>query len=195
MKIENYSQPHSSFLSLEKDMEIITNRLIKNDRLQKLLYYPTADCLTRPSLNDDQVLDLFRKHIKMVPKLYVDSSVLTYLIVSFDSFTPNFSNPEFRDNLIEFDIICHFDQWKLDSFSLRPYKIAAEIDTMFNERHLTGIGDLHFAGANQVVLTDEFAGLCLQYATIHGGEDTKNPLNPLDAKQIPTNYDIIFNNK
>jgi len=53
MKIENYSIPHSSFLSLEKDMEIITNRLIKNDRLKKLLYYPTTDCLTKPNLTSD----------------------------------------------------------------------------------------------------------------------------------------------
>ena len=193
MKIENYSIPHSSFLSLEKDMEIITNRLIKNDRLKKLLYYPTTDCLTKPNLTSDQTLELFGKQIKMVPKLYVDNSVLTYIIVNFDNFTPNFSNPEFRDNIIEFDIICHFDQWKLDSFSLRPYKIAAEIDTMFNERHLTGIGDLHFLGANQIILTDEFAGLCLMYSAIHGGEDKKNALNPLDAKQIPSNYDVIFN--
>ena len=193
MKIENYSKPHSSFLSLEKDMEIITNRLIKNDRLKKLLYYPTTDCLSRPNLTNDQTLELFGKHIKMVPKLYVDSSVLTYIIVSFDNFTPNYNNPEFRDNIIEFDIICHFDQWKLDSFSLRPYKIAAELDTMFNERHLTGIGDLHFLGANQIILTDEFAGLCVMYSAIHGGEDQKNPLNPLDQKQFKSNYDNIFN--
>jgi hypothetical protein len=31
---------------------------------------------------------------------------------------------------------------------LRPYKIAAEIDSMFNDRYLTGIGKLEFVGAN-----------------------------------------------
>jgi hypothetical protein len=51
---------------------------------------------------------LFGKNIKQVPKLSVDGSVLNYIIVSFDNFTPS-SNPEFRDNVIEFDIICHFD--------------------------------------------------------------------------------------
>jgi hypothetical protein len=54
---------------------------------------------------------------------------------------------------------------------LRPYKIAAEIDTMFNGKSLTGIGELEFMGANQIVLTDEFAGLCLMYRAVHGGED------------------------
>ena len=51
---------------------------------------------------------MFGKNIKNVPKLYVDGSVLTYIIINFDNFQPS-GNPEFRDNIIEFDIICHFD--------------------------------------------------------------------------------------
>jgi hypothetical protein len=31
---------------------------------------------------------------------------------------------------------------------LRPYRIAAEIDTMFEDKHLTGIGKLNFLSAN-----------------------------------------------
>jgi len=45
MKIESYSYPHSSFLSTEKDMNIIVNHFLKNERLKKLLYYNTKDCL------------------------------------------------------------------------------------------------------------------------------------------------------
>jgi hypothetical protein len=78
--------------------------------------------------------------------MYVDGSVLSYIIINFKNFTPS-ENPEFRDNIIEFDIICHFDQWQLEDFALRPYKIAAEIDSMFNNTHLTGIGELQFVGA------------------------------------------------
>jgi hypothetical protein len=78
----------------------------------------------------------------------LDSSVLNYVIISFDNFVPNANNPEFRDNIVSFDIVCHFDQWNLGDFKLRPYKIAAEIDTLFNDKHLTGIGTLQFLGAN-----------------------------------------------
>jgi len=31
---------------------------------------------------------------------------------------------------------------------LRPYKIAAEIDSMLNNKRLTGIGKIDFLGAN-----------------------------------------------
>lgn len=194
MKIDKNPQPKSSFLSMEKDMHLIANMMLRNPRLKKLLYYTSADALNRAEPNEDQTLEMFGKNIKIVPKLYVDNSVLNYIIVSFDNFTQNATNPEFRDNIVEFDIICHFDQWALKDFQLRPYKIAAEIDSMFNDKHLTGIGKLEFLGANQMILTDEFAGLCLMYQAIHGEEDKKNMLNPRDQEQFEKDFNQLMGN-
>lgn len=193
MKIVSYTYPNSGFLSTEKDMGIIVNAIMKNDRLKKMLYYTTTDCLNRPKLTQEQTLDLFGKQIKIVPKLYVDGSVMNYIIISFDNFTLNAANPEFRDNIIEFDIVCHFDQWHMKDFELRPYKIAAELDSMFNDKHLTGIGTLQFLGANQMILTDEYAGLCLMYQAIHGEEDKKKMPNPMDEQAFVENFDAMFN--
>ena len=193
MKVTSYQYPKSSFLSVDKDMSIITDYLMKNERLKKLLYYNTKDCLSRSRLTDDQTIEMFGKNIKIVPKLYVDGSVLNYIIVSFDNFTSNRTNSEFRDNIIEFDIICHFDQWQLQDFQLRPYKIAAEIDSMLNGQKLTGIGKLEFLGANQMILTDEYAGLCLMYSAIHGEEDKVNALKMEDEIDLDLNFNDIFN--
>ena len=192
MKVEGYQYPHSSFLSVEKDMGIITNMMLKNNRLKKLLYHTTKDCLKRPKLTEDQTVELIGKNIKMVPKLTVDGSVLNYIIITFDNFTRT-ENPEFRDNIIEFDIICHFDQWQLQDFQLRPYMIAAEIDTMFNEKHLTGIGTLNFLGANQIILTDEFAGLCLMYRAVHGEDDKKHSPTEKSEEDRIINFNELFN--
>lgn len=192
MKVEGYQYPHSSFLSVEKDMGIITNMMLKNNRLKKLLYHTTKDCLNRPKLTEDQTVDLIGKNIKMVPKLTVDGSVLNYIIITFDNFTRT-ENPEFRDNIIEFDIICHFNQWQLQDFQLRPYMIAAEIDTMFNEKHLTGIGTLNFLGANQIILTDEFAGLCLMYRAVHGEDDKKHSPTEKSEEDRVINFNELFN--
>ena len=193
MKIQNYVYPKSSFLSAEKDMNIIVDRIMKNDRLKKLLHYTTRDCLDRPRLTEEETAELFGKNIKLVPKLYVDGSVLNYMLISFDNFSRNGTNPEFRDNIIEFDIICHYDQWQLKDFALRPYKIAAELDTMFDEQRLTGIGKLEFLGANQMILTDEYAGLCVMYKAIHGEEDKKGTLNPADEEELVNNFNAMFN--
>ena len=156
-----------------------------------MLYYTDRDALDRPNLTEEQRLGMFGKQIKIVPKLYVDGSVLAYVIISFDNFTPS-ANAQFRDNVITFDIVCHFDQWHLKDFQLRPYRIAAEIDSMFDNQHLTGIGELHFMGANQIILNDEFAGLTLMYEAIHGGEDKKKTPNPADQEQFEADFDELF---
>lgn len=185
--VKKFPLPKSSFLSTEKDLDLIISGMLKNERLKRLLFHTTKDALNRKNLTEDESLSLINKNIKIVPKLTVDGSVLNYIIISFDNFTPS-GNPEFRDNIIEFDIICHFDQWQLQDFALRPYKIAGEIDSMFNGKHLTGIGTLNFLGANQIILTDEFAGLCLMYQAVHGEEDKKFMPNPADEEKFQEDW-------
>ena len=193
MKIENYQFPKSSFLSIEKDLEIITGQMLKNDRFKKLLFYTVPDALDKKNLTNQESLSLFNKNIKIVPKIQIDEEVLNYVVISFDTFTPNASNPEFRDNIIVFEIFCHFDQWQLKDFQLRPYRIAAEIDTLFNKKHLTGIGKLNFLGASQIMFGNDFGGLSLMYEAIHGEEDKKGMLNPDDNKDYIEDFNEIFN--
>ena len=195
MKKATYQFPKSSFISIEKDMGTIIDMMLKNNRLKKLLYYNLENCLFQENLTEDQSLELIEDgYIRMVPKLYVDKDILNYIIISFDNFTPNMTNPEFRDNIISFDIICHFNQWQMPNFQLRPYKIAAEIDTLFNNRHLSGIGELQFLGANQILINDEFGGISLMYSAVHGEDDKINSPNELDQEDMDSNFDEIFNN-
>ena len=64
---------------------------------------------------------------------------------------------------------------------------------MLNEQRLTGIGTLHFMGANQLLLNDEFAGLSVMYKVVHGEEDKKDALNPKTQQDIELNFNDIFN--
>ena len=188
MKIDGVNRPKSAFLSVEKDMELITRELLKNERFKRLLFYNSKDAMDRPNLTQEESLGLINKNIKIVPKLYVDGSVLSYVVINFDNFVPNGKNPESRDNVIEFDIICHFDQWQMNDFKLRPYRIAAEIDSMFDGKHLTGIGELEFVGCNQIILTDEYAGICLMYAAIHGEEDKTPMTSPAEQAKLEAEF-------
>ena len=194
MKKISYTFPKSSFLSVEKDMNIIVDMMFKNERLKKLLYYNSKDCLDKPNLTEEQTYELFGKYIKIVPKIDVDNTVMNYIIISFNNFVDNGTNPEFRDNIIEIDIICHFDNWHLKDFELRPYKIAAEIDSMLNTQKLTGIGSIGFIGSRQMLLSSDYAGICLIYEVIHGEEDKKGAPNPADEQDIIENFNKVFNN-
>ena len=195
MKIQSYIYPKSSFLSVEKDLDVLTGLMMKNDRLKRLLYYTVPDALDKnlSNLTQEQSIELFKKNIKIVPKLYIDGSVLNYIIISFDNFTPNATNPEFRDNIVSFDIICHFDQWQLEDNELRPYRIAAELDTILDNQRLTGIGKIEFLGASQIILNDEFGGLSLMYSVIHGEEDKVSALNPKKDEEYKVDFDKMWN--
>ena len=194
MKIDGFKQYKSSFLSMEKDMAILMNAMLNNERLKRLLYYTTNDALDKPNLTEEQSISLIGTNIKNVPKLVLDKSVLNYIIVSFDNFLET-DNPECRDNMIEFDIICHMDQWPLKDFALRPFKIAAEIDTIFNNKKFTGMGKLEFLGCKIVGINNEFAGVALLYGTVHGGEDRVNQPNPQNEERAYEDFKSFINAK
>ena len=123
-----------------------------------------------------RVVSLINKQIKIVPKLDIIKDCPIYVIISFDNFTPNATNPEFRDCTLNFDILVHPDHWNLGNFALRPYKIAGELDGMFDKTKMTGIGELQFAGANNLVLNDQLMGLTMIYRSVQSTEDTL-PIN------------------
>ena len=80
MKLQTYQYPKSSFLSIEKDLDIIISSMMKNERLKKLLYYTVPEALNQPNLDAKQTVELVQKNIKLVPKLYVDQEVLNYIL-------------------------------------------------------------------------------------------------------------------
>ena len=45
-----------------------------------------------------------------------------------------------------------------------------------------------------MILTDEFAGICLMYEAIHGGEDKIDMLNPEDQKQFEKDFAELMGN-
>ena len=177
MRKDGVTFPKSSFLGMVKDTSLIMNKILSNKNLLKLIYYTTADWEKQPDLNGEEIKSLLsNKQISNVPKIEVDAEKMNYIRISFDDFTPNATNDFYRDSMVEIKIICHFEDWDLGDFELRPYRIAGEIDAMLNGQHLTGIGELTFIGANQDIYDNEYGGLTLRYLAIRGTEDEVNPL-------------------
>lgn len=176
----------SSFLSCEKDTETILKKLFVesrpySDELKRLLVINTKDCLddtTNPTyiekIQSMSVAKLREEgYIKLEPKIKFPEheEIKAYMIVSFDNFTPNKNNPQFRDCTVSFDIICHTDFWDIGNYRLRPVKIVGYIDGILNESRLSGIGTLNFLGCNQLILDENLSGYSLSYRVIHGSDD------------------------
>ena len=146
MKVGQNYFPKSSFLSTDKDLSLIIKKIMENQRLLKMLYYTQKDCLNGKDLTQPQIFYMLDKQIKIVPKIEILEDCPIYIVITFDNYAPNNTNPEFRACTINFDILCHPDHWNLGNFALRPYKIAGEIDAMFNDTRITGIGKTKFIG-------------------------------------------------
>jgi hypothetical protein len=196
MKIERYKKPISSFLSVDKDIETILGKMYENPRLKRLLYREGANALDTENLTPAESADLLRKHyITPVPDLPADeeSKILSKVIVSFNRFTPSATNPHFRDNYIIIDILCLFEQWQLSNGSLRPFKIAGEIDAMLDGARLSGIGILNFVGANYISTKDGYGGYSLVYRATHSEDDKEGFNNPADEERFLEDFEAGLN--
>lgn len=180
------NQFSSSFLSCEKDIEEILRKLFisskpYSDYLKKLLVINTQDCLDNNSSTTiqqkiaDMSLAKLRQegYIKLEPKIPFGEheEVKSYIIVSCDNFSPNATNPYYRDCTVTFDIICHTDYWDLGNYRVRPLKIAGYIDGILNKAKLSGIGTFQFMGCNQLILNETLSGYTLMYRAVHGNDD------------------------
>lgn len=173
----------TSFMSVAKDQETIWRKLLVEsdykNLLKRLLVINTKDCLdlSNQAYSEDidklSIRDLMNKgYIRVIPKLEFGEheEVKAYIMLEFDDFVPT-DNPEFRDCVISFTIICHLDYWGLDDYQLRPHLIAGYIDGIMDNTKLSGIGTLQFLGASQIVLNEYLGGIMLRYVATHGADD------------------------
>ena len=179
----------SSFLTCERDFQEILKKLFIENRphseeLIRLLVLNTKDCL------DNRTSEVYNKklkemslgklredgYIRLEPKLRFPegAEVQSYIIMTMDGFIPNATNPEYRDCIITFDIICHTDDWDIGNYRVRPLKIAGYIDGILNNSRLNGIGLLEFMGLNQLVLDDKLSGYTLMYRAVNNVDEDKN---------------------
>lgn len=170
----------SSFLACEKDTELILKKLFVDscqhgEVLKRLLVVQNADALDKSYDVSDYSLKrlIDDQYINMDPllKFPEHDQVKAFIGLHFDNFTPNSSNPEFRDSMIYFDIVCHHDFWFLGNYRQRPFKIMGCIDGILNKSRLTGIGQLQFMGSSKALLNENWSAFTLTYMAIHGSDD------------------------
>lgn len=178
MKLPGYEYSKSSFLGIQKDCALIMQKILGSPTILKLLWYgDTRDWKDKPTVTAQNIKEMFAtKQISIVPKVKVEKPEKTYLRVCYNTILPNATNPVYVDNNFEIKIICHYDNWDLGDYDLRPYRIAGEINALLDGARLTGIGRLEFKGLTPDIYDEEFAGVTLSYLAIRGNEDKVRPL-------------------
>lgn len=194
---------YSSFFSCEIDAQTIVRKLFVDsnpysDRLKRLLIINKPDCLDQTNQNykkliDNKPLSVLRKegYVRLNPKIARKEfeEIKSYILITFDNFSPNRKDPKFMDCTVNFDIICYDDEWDLQGFKERPIMIAGYIDgvlnaltdenkaaimgkkTLGNNIKLSGLGEYKFLGCNLVVLNEDISMYTLSYRAVHLTQD------------------------
>ena len=142
----------------------MANKLMQNQNICRLLKYQVRDPFdTEKYDNVDGVL-LLNKQIMITPKIWDESTEKTsYIVALFNTFVANLRNPDYKIDTIAIDVACPYDEWILNGRSLRPYLIMEELDKMFNEAKLKGIGNLEFYRADNLTLSPQIGGYTMLY--------------------------------
>lgn len=157
----------ANFSTVENDLSKLIEKIFSNQNILKMLYYNTSDCLLKDDITDDIIInEISQNNVRIVPKLEIPENKGSYLIITFDQFSPNGSNPEFLDNMIIIDVLCPIDTWMMDSYMLRPFKIMHELNSLLDKSKFNGIGKVNFVGANLLNLGD-YTGYQLSYLVMN----------------------------
>lgn len=180
----------SSFISCERDLEAILKQLFETSKpysntLKRLLVIHNKDCLDESNSQYTDLVDkmtaadlLEKNYLKLSPKISLGEheELKSYIIIEFNSFTPNATNPEYRDSIIDFNIFCPTDYWELKDYMIRPIKIMGYIDGILNKTKLSGIGTLQFIGADEIVLDASLSGYLLRYLAVQNVHEDTIPI-------------------
>lgn len=193
---------HSSFLSCDIDIQSILKTLFVTSRpysdiLKRLLIINNKDCLDTTNENYQKIIDSFslgdlidKEYIRLNSKISrgTHEQIKAYILVSLDNFSPNRVSTDYRDYIINFDIVCYNDAWVLNNYKIRPLAICGYIDGILNSLtdnnkvstnslrskiKLSGIGQYQFLGCNYSVLNEDLAMYTLSYLGTHFSQDVK----------------------
>lgn len=151
------------FAIMGQNLFVILSKLMRNQRLCRLLYYTDKDPLSTDKADVSGQL-LVNKNLLVIPKQPDDLQTKeNFVVIMFDSFYMNPVNKEFKVGSVQLSIVCPYDEWMLDTNSLRPYLIMEEIDKELNEQKINGIGKLEFLGASRLTYSPQLGGFTMEY--------------------------------
>ncbi len=142
----------------------ILNRIQKNQKLLKLLKFTDSSPLEHSDLTQDEIDAMLGRNILIVPKIPDElDDKLCYVIALLDKYQVAPGNSEFKAAEIRFVVLCPTDRWIINEKNLRPYAIMNEMDLMFNEKELAGIGNLQFHTLGILVPSTNLSGYTMIY--------------------------------
>jgi len=151
------------FEELNDNINTILTTILLNQNLCKYIYYNTSSPLSESDITNTANAILFKNLFPYPIIPLSQDSAKTLVTIILDDFSLGRNNSSFKVSKVVFNILCHIDLWKIDGSKLRPLSILSEIDTLFNEQRIVGIGKLNFDSCRWISANDKFQGYSIRY--------------------------------
>jgi len=162
------------FAKLNDDIQILARKVIDNQELSKLLYYPDTYPLEQPDLSTRKRRELlYDRLLLFTPKIPLADEVGSYVMIRVPKGRP-IGGGYYIASLLLFDIYTHVDSRYIrfkdvngkDKAGDRALMIADEIEGFMDNMRLS-IGENGLHGFNDIANTDSsFSGYQLGYEDI-----------------------------
>lgn len=138
------------------NLQNMVTRLMANDELVKLLYYPNQDPLGQSNLTTiEKQTEIFQKLIKVVPNIPLREDNRSTIAIYVTHGSKIADNKEFRNIDVVVDCVVPLDTWLIKDSNLRPFAILGEIHKALDDKVINGLGRLESGDFGLVDLTDE----------------------------------------
>lgn len=151
------------FKELNDNLFKVLSAITDNNDLCKLIHYNTDDPLNQPNIDGNSLL--FKKIFPYNFNVEILSEASSILNVSFTSFESGRNNIAYKNGIITFTVLCHHELHKMNE-GLRPFFIAHEIDKLFNDQRVIGIGTMQFDRYREIWASKDYSGCQLSYKIV-----------------------------
>jgi hypothetical protein len=162
----------AKFAELNDNLQDVLLKLVQSQNLCKYLFYESSgdseaqliDPLTKPNLDIATCASLVYNHIYPFPKLPDIKDAGTYVTVHFDRIKRG-DSIYWKNSVLVFTVICHISQLRLLG-KQRLLSVMNEIDELFNNQSVIGIGKVQFEDARYFIPDKNFVGYGLEYKIV-----------------------------
>lgn len=136
----------------------ITQRLMANQDLLKLLYFTDKNPLGHPDL-DQATIDaqVKGKLVKIIPRAGPYEDAHSMIILRIVNARRDAQNGEFKNILISIEVFVPMTQWEIKNENLRPFAILGETQKSLDGVVLNGLGKIRGGDFSLNFLTDEMS--------------------------------------
>ena len=151
---EPRKKPRNGILGFTKWKQQAIEELLKDDILMKLLKYGTSDCLSKPSLSQDERESLV--HDQIYDYSFVDhisEKKKSYISMGFSNFVPQEGFRQFSDDYIQgyFYIYILVDRSIIETDTgCRNDLIAGRVYELFQEKRIFGMGETRMEACTEI---------------------------------------------